>query len=232
MENDFWVIGDVAGEYDALMRLIAKLPKDPNKDLKLIFVGDLCDRGPKTKEVIEWVKNSGHIALMGNHEHMFIDYIMSRHDRDYNPIYELDSYCHLGNGGMQTLISYLGEDYNSWRPSKKHAKVLEHIEWLKQRPVMYELDDVVITHAPMRYGDIERFKNASLDDQVWNRDWIGYNTKFQFFGHNGKYQEYYRSVAGNLEEHEVLYAICVDDSRNGYLTAVHWPSLEKIQEKY
>jgi hypothetical protein len=31
---------------------------------------------------------------------------------------------------------------------------------------------------------------------------------------------------------EKPYAICVDDSRNNKLTAVNWPSLEKIQVKF
>ncbi len=36
-----YIIGDVHGEYDTLLALVDKLPKDA----KLIFVGDLVDRG-------------------------------------------------------------------------------------------------------------------------------------------------------------------------------------------
>jgi serine/threonine protein phosphatase 1 len=39
-----YVIGDVHGEYDALMRLVSKLPKDA----KLIFIGDLVDIGSRS----------------------------------------------------------------------------------------------------------------------------------------------------------------------------------------
>lgn len=51
MEDNFWVIGDVAGEYDALLELVALLPKDA----KLVFVGDLNDRGPMTKEYLYYM---------------------------------------------------------------------------------------------------------------------------------------------------------------------------------
>jgi len=36
-----YIIGDIHGEYQVLLKLIEKLPKDA----KLIFVGDLIDKG-------------------------------------------------------------------------------------------------------------------------------------------------------------------------------------------
>lgn len=219
--NDFWVIGDVAGEYDVLMKLLAKLPKDA----KLVFVGDLNDRGPKTKEVIEFVRSGGHVALMGNHEHMFIDYIESRHYPKIGHKF-YDSDCFMYNGGIPTLKSYLGKNWQGWRPSKASAKVLEDIQWLKERPLKFEAKGVIVTHAPIKYGDIARFNETSVINAIWNRDWIcpTEDGTFQFFGHNGHYKEFGKGLKP--------YAICVDDSRNRNLTAVHWPSLEKIQEPF
>ena len=43
-----YIIGDIHGEYKILLKLIAKLPKDA----KLIFVGDLIDRGLQSREII------------------------------------------------------------------------------------------------------------------------------------------------------------------------------------
>ena len=43
-----YIIGDVHGEYDTLMRLVSKIPSEA----KLIFVGDLIDRGSQSVEVI------------------------------------------------------------------------------------------------------------------------------------------------------------------------------------
>ena len=47
------IIGDVGGCFNSLMKLVAKLP--PNE--KLLFIGDLNDRGPNSREVISWVKS-------------------------------------------------------------------------------------------------------------------------------------------------------------------------------
>ncbi|MCF6206994.1 MAG: metallophosphoesterase [Sulfurovum sp.] len=63
-----YIIGDVHGEYDALMRLVAKLPKDA----KLIFVGDLVDRGSRSADVVKFVRENAHSCVMGNHEEMMI----------------------------------------------------------------------------------------------------------------------------------------------------------------
>jgi hypothetical protein len=70
------VIGDVHGEIDALNELLRHLGYDsagyhPN-DRKLVFVGDLCDRGPDSPAVIKLVQRMVEVgnayAILGNHE--------------------------------------------------------------------------------------------------------------------------------------------------------------------
>jgi hypothetical protein len=70
------IIGDIHGEADALNSLLYHLGYD-EKDRhaggrKLVFVGDLCDRGPDSPGVIETVRrliDSGQAqAILGNHE--------------------------------------------------------------------------------------------------------------------------------------------------------------------
>lgn len=65
-----YVIGDVHGEYQALLTLVKKLPKDA----KLIFVGDLIDRGVQSREVVKFVRKKNHQIVMGNHEVFMIHY--------------------------------------------------------------------------------------------------------------------------------------------------------------
>ena len=65
------IIGDIAGRFDELMLLLAKMPEAD----KVILVGDMVDRGPKSKEVIEWAMNNPNvIAIKGNHEDMMVDF--------------------------------------------------------------------------------------------------------------------------------------------------------------
>ena len=64
-----YVIGDVHGNYNGLVESLQKMGWKENED-RLIFVGDLVDRGIANKKVIDFVaehKDTVHIVL-GNHE--------------------------------------------------------------------------------------------------------------------------------------------------------------------
>lgn len=65
-----YIIGDVHGEYDTLAALVEKLPKDAD----VVFVGDLIDRGAKSKEVIEFMRKNNYRSVLGNHEQLMIEY--------------------------------------------------------------------------------------------------------------------------------------------------------------
>ena len=67
------VIGDIHGEIEALDALLAHLHHHPHtRDRLLVFIGDLCDRGPDSVGVIHRVQtliDQGRaIAILGNHE--------------------------------------------------------------------------------------------------------------------------------------------------------------------
>jgi hypothetical protein len=66
------VIGDLHGCYDeavALLRALAVAPSD-----RVIFAGDLVDRGPKPRECVELAMQ--HECILGNHEEK---HLMQRH---------------------------------------------------------------------------------------------------------------------------------------------------------
>ena len=77
----FDIIGDVHGCYDELCELIEKLGYTINKEdytviapegRKVVFLGDLCDRGPKNVEVLrlvmKMVQNNVAYCVAGNHD--------------------------------------------------------------------------------------------------------------------------------------------------------------------
>lgn len=146
------VVGDIHGEYDSLMRLCDKLPHD-----NLCFVGDLEDRGPNSKEVIEFVKNNDYPCVLGNHELMMIESAHGTTDVVNHENYKIWE----RNGGLKTVESY----YNNGIFDTD--LFLEHKEWMKELPLYIWVDkNKIISHTrylPFLNKDIEN------KDIVWYR---------------------------------------------------------------
>jgi serine/threonine protein phosphatase 1 len=128
MSNKRLVIGDVHGHYDALSGLFEKIAPDKNDEI--YFLGDLIDRGPQSSQVVEFVMNNNYNCIQGNHEIMLINALgdgQANHKA-------LQSW--MQNGGNATVISY-----GNKMPS------MEHIEWMKNLPLYYDLGDYWLVHA-------------------------------------------------------------------------------------
>jgi serine/threonine protein phosphatase 1 len=62
------IIGDVHGHYDGLMLLLDSI--EPTTDDQIYFLGDLIDRGPKSAQVVDFVRENNYGCVLGNHEQM------------------------------------------------------------------------------------------------------------------------------------------------------------------
>jgi serine/threonine protein phosphatase 1 len=206
------IIADIAGRFDELMLLLAKMPEAD----KIILVGDMIDRGPKSKEVIEWAMTTPNvIAIKGNHEDMMIDFYLERNR--YAPRIWFE------NGGKTTVESY-GCQLCTDKPLNKYkireALNKDHIEWMDKLPLFYQDDGLYISHAPCNESfALGKYNNE--EDMLWNR----YPPRkhpgvFQVFGHNSSLRAY-----GN-------YAVCIDNCSARVLTGMHWPTKEIIEQEY
>ena len=90
VHGPFDIIGDVHGCYDELVLLLEKLGYAADSEAGMIhpdgripvFLGDLCDRGPKNVEVLRLVMrmiNSGRaLAVPGNHDVKLVKYLLGK----------------------------------------------------------------------------------------------------------------------------------------------------------
>jgi serine/threonine protein phosphatase 1 len=128
IENTY-VIGDVHGCYYTLKNLIEKLPQDA----ELIFVGDLCDKGNFSKEVIEFVITGGYTCVKGNHEHLMEKYLHDAVHHDIHSPWSTD----YRYGGITTFESY-----------KNDLETMErHLKWISNLPMYIQLENYFITHG-------------------------------------------------------------------------------------
>lgn len=65
-----YFIGDVHGCYDELNYLLGFIA--PLKEDRVIFVGDLINKGPYSREVVQLVVRENYECIMGNHEAHYI----------------------------------------------------------------------------------------------------------------------------------------------------------------
>ncbi len=68
------VIGDIHGRADLLERLLARLPAGAT----IVVAGDLCDRGPDTRRVLDLLVSRGARGALGNHEEWLIRWARGR----------------------------------------------------------------------------------------------------------------------------------------------------------
>ncbi|BAQ61028.1 serine/threonine protein phosphatase [Geminocystis sp. NIES-3708] len=148
MSNKRLVIGDVHGHYDALLRLFENIA--PDKEDQIYFLGDLIDRGPHSAQVVEFVMNNDYNCIQGNHEIMLLN-ALNQGQTNYKILQGW-----LQNGGSTTVNSY-----------GQKMPPIEHIEWIKNLPLYYDLGDYWLVHAGIDPN--LRLEQQSSDQFCWIR---------------------------------------------------------------
>ena len=177
MTTPIYAIGDIHGHLDKLEEVIDHILADGGHDAEVVFLGDLVDRGPDSKGVIDFVLNGqkqgrNWAVLTGNHDRMFRYFLepSPRVDMRLRP----DLYwLHARLGGRETLASYGLHFDEETRLSEIHAAAraavpAEHVAFLTNLPYFKQHDDLLFVHAGVRPG--VPLEAQSVDDLCWIRD--------------------------------------------------------------
>ena len=182
-----YIIGDCHGCYNTLIALIEKLPAEANSS-NIIFLGDLVDRGPNNRKVINFVRDGKYDCILGNHEDLMIGAMESYWEYDA-PIW----YSDWGvNGGEITYAEYENDEEGLKKDVEWMKGLTNHLIYPGERDEMGR--QLLVSHAPC-LDFIEDYWNIEDDDRrlkliesliMWNRKIPRYeNTKyFNVFGHN------------------------------------------------
>lgn len=172
-----YVIGDVHGRYRQLLQLEVEVPWDLKRD-KIVFLGDLIDRGDGIPEVVEEVirlrsENPNVLAIRGNHEQMLLDCV------DFGDL----SWLIPENGGQETITQY-GCPLHLLREIEDIRIPDDHMDLFRSMPLFHEDDHAIYVHAGLLLGVPP--DETDEDILIWSRDFTfysRYNGKMCFFGH-------------------------------------------------
>lgn len=154
-----YAIGDIHGRLDLLDSLLELIGQD---DLgreaartRMVFLGDLVDRGPHSKGVIDRLiemRDSGvdAVFLLGNHDEIFLKAVSG----DIKAARMLTRI-----GGRETILSYgmSPEDYQGY-DFEELVRLLatlvprQHVEFLSSFQDYIEIGDYLFVHAGVRPG--------------------------------------------------------------------------------
>ncbi|MFL0412568.1 metallophosphoesterase family protein [uncultured Sphingomonas sp.] len=169
-----YAIGDVHGCIEQLEELWATITAhaaarpDP-RAMRIIFLGDIVDRGPDTRGALQWLDRLHHeapgiVTLMGNHEEMLIRAC----ERD-----PMTFANWLRNGGNDTARSFGlppfdGEDAGAYIEELRAAIGPEWIEWMRGWPLTATSGDYFFCHAGVKPGVALRKQHRR--DLLWIRE--------------------------------------------------------------
>jgi len=173
-----YAIGDIHGHLDLLKRAHDRIAADmaAHGPAPVIHVGDLEDRGPDSRGVIDWLMagiaaGQDWVVLKGNHDRLFTRFLDDPLQADPGLRTDL-SWLHPRLGGAATLASYGVRNAGDRPVAPVHAEALlavppEHAAFLNALPTSHRRGAVLFVHAGIRPG--VAVEDQTEDDLVWIR---------------------------------------------------------------
>ncbi len=248
MAGRTFVTGDIHGDLDALLRVERKLPKMDSGDT-WVFLGDYVDRGPRSAEVVDWVRNLSRrspakvIALRGNHEDAWLKVIDEGWPEFVVP---------AGHGCRQAMASYIGRaasdddlDPSLWKLMLRGGFFpLDVIEWMRGLPFYFEDEHGIYVHAGLvSSGDNTFFHPSNTPQKVallWLRDqnfFRNYRGKRVLFGHTvtgtlpPELSSYTPEDPSDMWAGPCTIGLDTGAGKGGFLTTIELPTLTVYESR-
>lgn len=156
-----YAIGDIHGHLELLLHAHEQIAQDGGKDARIVHLGDLIDRGPDSRGVVEYLMQgqaSGRdwIVLRGNHDHALPEFLRDPHWVDPRAATPAN-WIARNVGADTTLASYGVADATSRPLAEVHAESLAaipaaHARWLGALPLWHRQGRALFVHAGIRPG--------------------------------------------------------------------------------
>lgn len=263
--SNYLIIADPCGSKKAVQKLIKG-----HEDKTKIFLGDVNDKLLESRQLIEFIMaNPEFVHLKGNHEHAMAMAYLVMTGVCKAPLKHIAWWVYI-NGGDKTLLSYglkvrypdftekeIIELYNNSELTSlfiKEPAVLktldliqqipkDHIDYLINLPLIFETEDLFVSHAPVRsWNQLDVFEidkndkhNYKLDNLcLWNRKRPKFTHpkgKFFVYGHETLEQGILCHTSKNpggiySPNGQLLpntHGVCIDTSGMGTLSAISFP---------
>jgi len=230
--NKRWVIADIHGCANTLKVLVEEKIK-PSKSDELYFLGDYIDRGPGSKEVIDYIwqlrKDEYLIKpLKGNHEDLLVN-LYDTEKKSKRPwsflLSDRNRKSWFAMGGKETLKSFQVQS-----PPQIPE---EYIEWMKALDYYVMLEKFILVHAGLNFQLDNPFIDTGsmlwirefdvIPDKIGNRKIIHGHVpiSLQFIDHSIK-NSYYQFI--DLDNGPYL----TGDSGYGNLVALELTNMELV----
>lgn len=182
MTDPIYAVGDIHGHLNQLERALALIAADGGPEAEVVFLGDLVDRGPDSRGVIDRLMQGQaagrpwHI-LRGNHDDMFRRFLLDGAIEN-EQIKSGVTWTHPRIGGLDTLASYgvvagEGMPESALFDAARGAVPPDHLAFLDALPRRIEQGELLFVHAGIRPGvplsaqdpeDLLWIRGAFLDD--------------------------------------------------------------------
>jgi predicted phosphodiesterase len=202
-------IGDVHGCIEELKELLVKVSYDNTTD-RLIYLGDILNKGPKSADVLRFIRKQNVECILGNNEVGFLEIVR-------NGGYE--------DSSIYDVISDLGGELD------------DYCQWIEKFPTYIEEDDFIAVHAGI--DPTKSVSESSVRIRTTIRTWDGEGKNLNN-QNDPKWYELYTGEKVIVYGHYAAQKLQVRDKTigldsgcvfGGELTCLIWPSREIVQVK-